>query len=103
MEHSQNKVLYPGKYQRRANGLSSTTFPPRGRRAGVQQPEAEGKGLLQSQPQRLNFLPNCEQAACCKPRLPGILGGSNQPGPGMSEPEISTLKEIYSIAGAVPS
>ena len=38
---------------------------PRGREAGMQQPKLEGKGLLQSQPQRPHLPPNCEQATSC--------------------------------------
>ena len=38
---------------------------PRGREAGMQQPDPEGKGLLQSQPQRRHLPPNCEEAPSC--------------------------------------
>ena len=46
---------------------------PGSREAGVPQPELEVKGPLQCQPQRPHFTPNCEQAASCSLRLPGIL------------------------------
>ena len=49
---------------------------PRGREAGMWQPESEGKGLLQSRPQKLHLPPNCEQAASSKLHLPRILGSS---------------------------
>ena len=38
---------------------------PGGRDAGLWQPELEGKGLLQSRPQRPHLPPNCEQAPIC--------------------------------------
>ena len=48
---SQNKGL--SKYQRRAGRLHTGPSPAaEGREAGRGQPELEGKGLLQSQPQR---------------------------------------------------
>ena len=43
---SQNKGLC--EYQRRASWLLTGPFLPRGRQAGLRQPEVEGKGLLQS-------------------------------------------------------
>ena len=46
--HSQNKGL--SVYRRRASRLQTDPFPARGREAGGQQPETEGKG--QTQPQR---------------------------------------------------
>ena len=49
---------------------------PKGREAGMWQPEPEGKGLLQSWPQKLHLPPNCEHAASSEPYLPRILGGS---------------------------
>ena len=55
LAHSQNKGL--SKYQRRASQLHTGPYPPRGREAGLQQPEPEGKGLLQSQPQRWHLPP----------------------------------------------
>ena len=44
----------------------------------MQQPEQQGKGLLQSQPQRQHLPPNCEQSPSCQPHLPGILDGIHQ-------------------------
>ena len=49
---------------------------PRGREAGVRQPEPEGKGLLHSRPLKLHLPPNLEQAANSEPHLPRNLGGS---------------------------
>ena len=49
---------------------------PKGREAGMWQPEPEGEGLLQSRPQKLHLPPNCEHAASSEPHLPRILGGS---------------------------
>ena len=50
MACSQTKGL--SKHQRRASQLHTGPSPTRGREAGGRQPELEGKGLLQSQPQR---------------------------------------------------
>ena len=59
---SQNKGL--SKYPKKASGLQTGPSPPTGgREAGGQQPEPEGK--RQSQPQRWNPPPNCEQAPSC--------------------------------------
>ena len=44
-------------------GCIQTCPPARGREAGMQQPEPEGKG--QSWPQILHLPPNCEQAPSC--------------------------------------
>ena len=67
----------------------------------MQQPEAEGKGLLQSQPQRPHLPPNGEQAASCQPCPPGIVDGLRWPEE--SQSEISSPEETYGTPEVVPS
>ena len=55
LAHSQNKGL--SKYQRTASQLQTHPSLHGGREEGLQQPEPEGKGLLQSQPQRWHLPP----------------------------------------------
>ena len=74
---------------------------PGSREASVWQPELEGKGPLQSQPQRLHLLPNCEKAVSCYLHLPGILDSSHWLG--VSQTEISSPKETHGTPGTVPS
>ena len=60
----------------------------------------EGKGLLQSWPQRHHLPPNCEQVPSSSPRFPGILNSSHQPG--VSQPEISSPEETHGTPETVP-
>ena len=61
---SQNKGL--SEYQRRASWLHIGPSPPaRGREAGVQQPDPEGKGSSNLDPRDWHPPPNGEQAPSC--------------------------------------
>jgi len=62
LSHSQNKGSPTSEYQRRVSWLLFMALPG-GRESGAQHPEAEGKGTLQSQPQRPHLLPSYEKAA----------------------------------------
>ena len=74
---------------------------PRGREAGVWQPEPEGKGFLQSRLLSPHPPPNCEQDASRSPHLPGILDSWHLPGGWQSE--IRSPEETHTTPGTVPS
>ena len=90
---SHNKWL--SKYKRRASLAAYRPLPlAGGREAGTWQPEPEGKGLLQSQPQRPASSTKLWAGSQLRTTSSWDPGGWHLPGG--SQPEISSPEEIQS-------